>query len=155
SLHLLGLCSELMREARAGRLTAAALRERRAQYKALRGILLDEVNGVSAHGLLEAMAVTEGYRATVHDPGGMAFQPRIAGYYPDRTSVYRRVIDIVAGVFGSDAALNLTPLLCFNALNCDAPAQWFWYLVEGLESYSEASISGMDAHQVGAVVGIE
>ncbi len=134
SRNLVETSIALMKESREGRLDAPRLREFRQAFARYTAQFQSPHRGVSTLDLLEAMAVTEGFRATVgpRENGGPAFTAFLHREFPVADSPYRRVLDIVAKEFGPDAAYDLTPKLCFLALNGDHPAANFWTMLDRL-----------------------
>ena len=154
SVALLNLCSALMRDSREGHLTVEGLQEYRRIYHAHERQLTDKTNGVSALHLLEAAAVTEGYRATDTDVDGDGFAEHLDRFYPlDFSALYRTVVDRVSAEFGVDAALSLTPTLAFLALNTDEPAVWFSDAIVNLSSKSGRRMVSREPHEIASFLG--
>jgi hypothetical protein len=125
SIHWLQLCQSLMEHARKGLLNEKTLRSFQQTDYNYNNQLLNRKSGVSALDLLEAMAVTESFRATDPDPSVSRFLRYLYTYFPNHESRYRRAIDFVVHFLGPDAAFELTPRLCFFALNGDDPGRNF------------------------------
>jgi hypothetical protein len=84
------------------------------------------------------MAVTESYRATAKPPSIEGFQRYLNTYFPDRSGVYRKVIEVVREKAGERASFDLTPKLCFLALNGDDPGLNFWTFLDGVRRQRDA-----------------
>jgi hypothetical protein len=106
--------------------------------------------GFSAIDLVEAMAVTEGYRATVTDNlnNPRHFHQFLITSFPNPKSEYRRVIDFITRRFGESAGYNLTPRLCFLALNTESPSENLQYFVEWLKEVPSGDVASLTATEL-------
>ncbi|MGA9998018.1 MAG: hypothetical protein WBP93_21575 [Pyrinomonadaceae bacterium] len=114
-------------------------------FKNFNNQFLSTSDGLSTLDLLESMAVTEAFRATSTDISTSTFLSHIEYYFPEQDSVYRKTIDIVRSRFGSEAAFNLTPKLCFIALNGDTPAKNFWLMLDRLKEADRNEVARWSA----------
>jgi hypothetical protein len=133
SVHFWDLFRDLASACKQGDLNVANLKNFQESYKNFRHQFLSESDGLSTLDLLESMAATEAFRGTATDASTPAFLNHIDFYYPDKDSVYRKTTEIVRSRFGVEAAFNLTPKLCFIALNGDTPAKNFWIMFDRLK----------------------
>lgn len=136
SLSLLDIASQLMIVSRNNRMTSKQIQEFKRGFEGRVAQFRSPHRNISTIDLLEAMAVTEGYRSTVHDSNDNAkdFRKFLLTYFPTPDSEYRRVIDLIHGVFGLEAGYYLTPRLCYISLNGDHPAKNLWTFIDNLES---------------------
>ena len=144
SLSFLSLAEDVMHASLNNELTPELLLEFKTYFRSLVERYRSPFQNVSTIDLLEAMAVTEGYRATVlpNQDNPEAFHLFLQDWFPDPNSEYRLVIEIVTGRFGKDAGYNLTPRLCYIALNTKHPSKSFFDLIDNLplESNSASEI---------------
>lgn len=157
SLSLLELASQLMAVSRKRRLTREQIQEFRRGFEGHLTQFRSPYRGLSTIDLLEAMAVTEGYRATVPDSGDNAkeFHKFLLTYFPNPDSEYRRVIDLVVGVFGVEAGYHLTPRLCYVSLNGDHPARNLWTFIDELASDRRDIAHCLTATQILTLFGMD
>ncbi|MFQ5641946.1 MAG: hypothetical protein ACE5IR_28560 [bacterium] len=148
SLSLLEISSQIMKLSRRNALTPAQIRELKNAFGGRISQFRSPHRGISTIDLLEAMAVTEGYRATVPDDKDNAndFRQFLLTYFPKADSEYRRVIDLITDVFGVEAGYHLTSRLCYISLNGDHPAKNLSTFIEDL-----ASDRAKTAHRLTAV----
>ncbi|WDR06152.1 hypothetical protein PSQ90_01450 [Devosia rhodophyticola] len=147
SLHLRELASQFMKDCREGHMSADLAAGYRKNFASSVAQYASPYQGLSTLDLLEAMAVTEGYRATVHSDQNTAARFRIflERDFPEPQSEYRRAIDIVTKLLGNEAGYELTPRLCYIALNGDTPAKNFYHMVEALAVQSGGDVAKMTA----------
>lgn len=155
SVALLNISEQIMSVSRAGHLTPDNLRRFKQSYANYQKQFRKGTRGISATDLLEAVAVTESFRATWPDLSSQAFVDYLLNYYPHEDSVYRRVIDVVNKEFGGEAALNLTPRLCFIALNGDDPPAGFWHMVDVLRHIHIPEIFSLSAWDLAEFFGMD
>lgn len=136
SLSLLEIASQLMAVSRHNQLTPEQIQQFQRGFEGWLAQFRSPYQGISTIDLLEAMAVTEGYRATVPDRNDNAtdFRKFLLAYFPNPDSEYRRVIDLITGVFGVEAGYHLTPRLCYISLNGDRPAKNLSTFIDSLAS---------------------
>lgn len=139
SVSYFQLFRDLVQTAKRGDLTKQNLLYFRESYDNFNQQFNSPDNGLTTVHLLEAMAVTEGFRATAPERG-LSFDKYLEDFFPAPDSVYRVVVDEVARRFGPVAALDLTPKLCFIALNGDTPAKNFWTILRQLPKVPDISL---------------
>lgn len=150
SLSILEISSQLMRLSRQNTLSPAQIREFKQGFVGRIAQFRSPYQGISTIDLLEAMAVTEGYRATVRNDQNNAkdFRQFLLAYFPDSNSEYRRVIDLVTKIFGVEAGYHLTPKLCYISLNSDNPARNLAAYIGNLASDYATSAHHLTAVQI-------
>lgn len=138
---LQNLCVRIMANARQGLLDAKKLRSLREVYNSYDHLITDRKFGASVIDLLESMAVTESFRLSSSKNTTLRnFKAFLRKFFPYEDSTYRRAINIVIQNFGIESALELTPRLCFLALNGDNPGRNFQFFIRRL---NELTIIGL------------
>lgn len=157
SMSLLELSSQLMAVSRHNRLSPEQIQEFRTGFEGRIAQFRSPHEGISTIDLLEAMAVTEGYRATVPDRNNNAtdFRQFLITYFPNPDSEYRRVIDLVTDVFGVEAGYHLTPRLCYISLNGDHPAKNLSTFIENLAADRRDIAHRLTATQILSLFGMD
>jgi len=147
SLSLLELSSQLMAVSRSNRLDREVVGQFRSAFRSRVNQYRSPCRNLTTIDLLEAMAVTEGYRATAvaAQNNSNAFHAFLQESFPDPESEYRRAIGIVTTKLGIAAGYELTPRLCYLALNGDSPARNFWYFVDSLASNRSTTATSLSA----------
>jgi hypothetical protein len=157
SMSLLEIASQLMAASRHNRLTPKQIQEFKRGFEGRVTQFRAPYQGISTIDLLEAMAVTEGYRATVPGSNNNAtdFRQFLLTYFSNPDSEYRRVIDLITDVFGVEAGYHLTPRLCYISLNGDHPAKNLWAFINDLASDRADIAHRLTATQILTMFGMD
>jgi hypothetical protein len=155
SVSLLRFCNRLMNTSREGQLNAARLQAYRDEYAELGSTFESPYGGLSTIDLMEAMAVTESFRATSPEVTPSTFSQYLEEAFPDPASSYRKALSVVISKFGPEIALETTSRLCFLALNGDTPAQSFSIFLRRLGDANRASIKYMSAADLAALFSLD
>ena len=150
SLSILEISSQVMDLCRSNRMTPECVIEFKNSFRSRIEQYKSQYQNLTTIDILEAMAVTEGYRATVVDAKNNPedFHSFLNDCFPNPDSKYRKAIDIVTKMLGKEAGYELTPQLCYIALNGDTPAKNFWFFVDSLSSDRNISISGISSRTI-------
>jgi len=157
SLSLFDIASQLMAVSRRNGLTGTQIQEFKRGLDSRLAQFNSPHRGISTVDLLEAMAVTEGFRATVPDVNSNAqdFRRFLLAYFPNPDSQYRRVIDLISEVFGIEAGYHLTPRLCYMSLNGNHPAKDLWEFIDNLASDRREIAHRLTATQILTIFGMD
>ena len=158
SVSVFELCTQLMDTARQGQLSRKVAMEFRDAFHSRARQFNAEHKGLTTIHLLEAMAVSEAYRATVSQSrkgDHLAFLDFMRTQAPELKSVYRLAFEIVASIHGDSAAYNLTSRLCFLALNSESPPEHFLTMVHSLPRDSGVELSEVPAISLLSSFGID
>lgn len=140
------LHGQVAHSAMAGKLTPNSLASARQKYISIWQDAQQPEKDICTTHLMEAAAVTEGFRTVFPGASPDQFDTWLQYAFPERQSVYRLAIDRVANALDLDAAYNLTPKLCFFALEHERPARAFHELLDIAKqklSVDEASIDAL------------
>jgi hypothetical protein len=150
SLAFFQFSTQLMALSRSNQLTPKLVHQYRNVFRSHIKQYKSPYRDLTTIDLLEAMAITEGYRATIRDSRNNPdeFDMFLHEWFPDPKSEYRKAIDIVTSSLGKKAGFDLTPRLCYVALNGDTPAKNFWTMVDSLASYRNENVSNLSACEI-------
>lgn len=150
SMAFFRFSSDLMTLSRSNQLTPKIVHQYRNVFRSHVKQYKSPYRDLTTIDLLEAMAVTEGYRGTIKNSRNNPeeFNIFLHEWFPDPKSEYRKAIDIITSTFGQKAGFDLTPRLCYIALNGDNPAKNFWTMVDTLASDYCENASNLSACKI-------